>query len=103
MRRTRTTTIVAALAATAALGVTAATAGTGGPALRADQGFTGDRSADLAKAIDPAKPRNVILIIGDGMDDSMITAARNYTYGAGGRFPALDSLPFTGEMTTYGL
>ncbi|MFB9311807.1 alkaline phosphatase [Nocardioides plantarum] len=94
---------MAALAATATLGVTAATAGTGGPALRADSGFTEDRSADLAKAIDPAKPKNVILIIGDGMDDSIITAARNYTYGAGGRFPALDSLPFTGAMTTYGL
>ena len=33
----------------------------------------------------------------------MITAARNYEYGAGGRFPALDALPFTGAMTTYGL
>ena len=66
-------------------------------------GFTQERSAEIAKQIDPAKPRNVILIIGDGMDDSMITAARNYEYGAGGRFPALDALPFTGAMTTYGL
>ncbi|MDO9457417.1 alkaline phosphatase [Nocardioides sp.] len=102
MRRTRTTLLVAAVAATATLGVTAATAGPGAPA-RVPTGFTEDRSADLAAAIDPAKPRNVILIIGDGMDDSMITAARNYQYGAGGRFPALDSLPFTGAMTTYGL
>ncbi|WP_164775209.1 alkaline phosphatase [Nocardioides pantholopis] len=62
-----------------------------------------ERSAQLAGQIDPAKPRNVILIIGDGMDDSVITAARNYEYGAGGRFPALDALPFTGAMTTYGL
>ncbi len=67
------------------------------------EGFTTERSADLAAQIDPSKPRNVILIIGDGMDDSMITAARNYEYGAGGRFPALDALPFTGAMTTYGL
>lgn len=65
-------------------------------------GFTSDRSADLAAAIDPAKPRNVILLIGDGTDDSMITAARNYQLGADGRF-ALDELPFTGAMTTYGL
>jgi alkaline phosphatase len=65
-------------------------------------GFTDDRSADLAKAIDPSKPRNVILLIGDGTDDSIITAARNYELGAAGRF-ALDELPFTGAMTTYGL
>lgn len=37
------------------------------------------------------------------MDDARITAARNHEYGAGGRFPALDTLPFTGAMTTYGL
>ncbi|PUA82156.1 phosphatase [Nocardioides currus] len=65
-------------------------------------GFTQDRSADLAGAIDPAKPTSVILLIGDGMDDSMITAARNYSVGAAGRL-ALDELPFSGAMTTYGL
>jgi alkaline phosphatase len=32
-----------------------------------------------------AGPRNVILIIGDGMDDHQITAARNYLVGAAGR------------------
>ena len=67
------------------------------------EGFTADRSAALAEQIDPAEPRNVILIIGDGMDDSMITAARNYEHGAGGRFAGLDALPYTGAMTTYGL
>ncbi|CAM3485833.1 alkaline phosphatase [Nocardioides dubius] len=67
------------------------------------QGFTKDRSADLAAQIDSSKPRNVILIIGDGMDDSMITAARNYEKGASGRFEGLDALPFTGAMTTHGL
>ncbi|KAA1376042.1 alkaline phosphatase [Aeromicrobium fastidiosum] len=65
-------------------------------------GFTDDRSATLAKAISPEKPRNVILLIGDGTDDSIITAARNYELGAKGRF-ALDELPFTGAMTTFGL
>ena len=65
-------------------------------------GFTDDRSATLAKAISPDKPRNVILLIGDGTDDSIITAARNYELGAKGRF-ALDELPFTGAMTTFGL
>lgn len=107
MHRTRTTMVVASLAAAATLGVTvAATAGIGSPATsvkRVDVGFTEDRSADLAAAIDPAKPRNVILIIGDGMDDSIITAARNYELGADGRFSALDNLPFTGAMTTHGL
>ncbi|MFS3126955.1 alkaline phosphatase [Nocardioides sp. Bht2] len=68
-----------------------------------EQGFTKERSAELAGQIDPAKPRNVILIIGDGMDDSMITAARNYEKGASGRFEGLDALPFTGAMTTHGL
>lgn len=65
-------------------------------------GFTDDRSATLASAINPAKPRSVILLIGDGTDDSIITAARNYELGAKGRF-ALDDLPFTGAMTTFGL
>jgi alkaline phosphatase len=65
-------------------------------------GFGDDRSAGLAAAINPEKPRNVILLIGDGTDDSIITAARNYELGAKGRF-ALDELPFTGAMTTFGL
>ncbi|GAB2459363.1 alkaline phosphatase [Nocardioides hungaricus] len=102
MPRTRTTlTAVGAVGAALALSVTA-TAVTSSPA-RVDPGFTQDRSAALAKQIDPAKPRNVILIIGDGTDDAMITAARNYELGASGRWPGLDSLPFTGAMTTYGL
>jgi alkaline phosphatase/streptomycin-6-phosphatase len=45
-------------------------------------------------------PRNVILLIGDGMGDSEITMTRNYQVGAGGRL-AMDSLPATGEYTTY--
>ncbi|RYC11249.1 hypothetical protein EUA94_09755 [Nocardioides zhouii] len=49
-----------------------------------------------------AAQQSVILLIGDGMDDSMITAARNYAVGAAGRL-ALDELPSTGAMTTYGL
>ncbi|PKH41746.1 alkaline phosphatase [Nocardioides alpinus] len=99
-RNKRVVTTVAALAGLITVGSIAATAAIPAPT---PNGFTQDRSAELAKQINPAKPRNVILIIGDGMDDSMITAARNYEYGAGGRFPALDALPFTGAMTTYGL
>jgi alkaline phosphatase len=47
-------------------------------------------------------PTSVILLIGDGMDDSMITATRNYSVGAAGRL-VMDGLPATGSMTTYGL
>ena len=91
-------TALAALMAAGSVGAYAATQSTA-----PEQGFTADRSAALAQQIKSSKPRNVILIIGDGMDDSMITAARNYELGAGGRFAGLDSLPFTGSMTTYGL
>lgn len=94
MKRRTISTLAAGTTAVLALGVAAATA--------VPMGFTQDRSAELAQQINPAKPKSVILIIGDGMDDSMITAARNYSLGAGGRFN-LDSLPFTGAMTTYGL
>lgn len=61
-----------------------------------------DSSAQLARQIDPSKPKNVILLIGDGTDESMITAARNYRLGAAGKFE-LDKLPFVGDMTTYGV
>jgi alkaline phosphatase len=39
-----------------------------------------------------AEPRQVILIIGDGMDDQQITIARNYLAGAAGRLE-LDEMP----------
>ncbi|SDT82451.1 alkaline phosphatase/streptomycin-6-phosphatase [Streptomyces sp. TLI_053] len=42
----------------------------------------------------------VILLIGDGMGDSEITLARNYTVGAAGRLQ-LDRFPATGVYTTY--
>lgn len=95
----RTAALLGGLAALATAGTVAATAAT----VPVPIGFSQDRSASLAADINPAKPRNVILLIGDGMDDSIITAARNYEVGAGGRFAALDALPFTGAMTTYGL
>lgn len=94
MKRLSLPALAAGTAAAVALGVAAASA--------VPMGFDQDRSADLAGQIDPAKPKSVILLIGDGMDDSMITAARNYSVGAAGRL-ALDELPFTGAMTTYGL
>ena len=47
--------------------------------------------------------KNVILLIGDGMGDSEITAARNFAHGAGGAFKGLDALPFAGQYTHYSL
>ena len=47
--------------------------------------------------------KNVILLIGDGMGDSEITAARNFAVGAGGSFKGIDALPFTGQYTHYSL
>lgn len=64
----------------------------------------GDRSNVIKDALRAAialnRAENVILLIGDGLGDSEITLARNYTVGAGGRL-ALDELPLTGQMTTY--
>ena len=49
------------------------------------------------------RARNVILLIGDGMGDSEITAARNFAEGAGGYFRGIDALPFTGQYTHHSL
>lgn len=89
--------------ALACSGVAAAVLATGAVAA-ATGSFDGapDRSHELARQIDSSKPRNVILLIGDGTDESIITAARNYEKGAAGAF-ALDKLPFVGDMTTHGL
>ncbi|SCE50135.1 alkaline phosphatase, partial [Streptomyces sp. OspMP-M43] len=48
----------------------------------------------------PAPARSVILLIGDGMGDAEITAARNYSVGAAGRL-AMDTLDASGRRTTY--
>lgn len=63
----------------------------------------GDQTSTVRKAIDGSHPRNVILLIGDGMGDSEITSARNYEYGADGRLPGIDALPLTGQYTTFSL
>ena len=55
------------------------------------------------KLANKKKAKNVILLIGDGMGDSEITAARNYAHGAGGAFKGLDALPITGQYTHYSL
>lgn len=52
-------------------------------------------------AYDDGRARNVILLIGDGMDERIITATRNYQYGADGKLPGLDGFLLTGDKTTH--
>lgn len=61
-----------------------------------------DRVQALQRQIDDGRPKNVIMLLGDGMGDSEITAARYYSAGAGGHL-RMDELPFTGEQTTWSL
>lgn len=62
-----------------------------------------DRAEALRASIINKPAKNVILLIGDGMGDSEITAARNYAEGAGGFFKGIDALPLTGQYTHYSL
>ena len=50
-----------------------------------------------AEAPYSASSPNLILIIGDGMDDHQITIARNYLVGNAGRL-TLDDMPFRGMV-----
>ena len=63
----------------------------------------GDQTQNISDAINASKAKNVMLLIGDGMGDSEITAARNVAEGAGGFFKGLDALPLTGQYTHYSL
>ncbi|HDU5314466.1 TPA: alkaline phosphatase [Klebsiella quasipneumoniae subsp. similipneumoniae] len=65
--------------------------------------LTGDQTEALRASIINKPAKNVILLIGDGMGDSEITAARNYAEGAGGFFKGIDALPLTGQYTHYSL
>ena len=65
--------------------------------------FDGDQSQSVPDAVNASGAKNVILLIGDGVGDSEITLARNYAKGAGKFFSGLDSLPLTGQYTTYAL
>lgn len=72
---------------------------TNGGARRLD----GDQQDFINKAIEQTGAKNVILLIGDGMGDSEITAARNYAEGAAGSFAGIDALPISGQYTHYSL
>ncbi|ANM79919.1 Alkaline phosphatase precursor [Serratia marcescens] len=65
--------------------------------------LAGDQTAALKASLSDKTAKNVILLIGDGMGDSEITAARNYAEGAGGYFKGIDTLPLTGQYTHYSL
>ncbi|WOX38073.1 alkaline phosphatase [Serratia marcescens] len=65
--------------------------------------LAGDKTAALKASLSDKTAKNVILLIGDGMGDSEITAARNYAEGAGGYFKGIDALPLTGQYTHYSL
>lgn len=65
--------------------------------------LAGDQTAALKASLSDKTVKNVILLIGDGMGDSGITAARNYAEGAGGYFKGIDALPLTGQYTHYSL
>lgn len=65
--------------------------------------LTGEQTDALKASLNSNKAKNVILLIGDGMGDSEITAARNYAEGAGGFFKGIDALPLTGQYTHYAL
>ncbi len=65
--------------------------------------LTGDQTEAIKASLTNKTAKNVILLIGDGMGDSEITAARNYAEGAGGFFKGIDSLPLTGQYTHYAL
>ncbi len=63
----------------------------------------GDQTAALQASLSARPAKNVILLIGDGMGDAEITAARNYAAGAGGMLRGIDALPLTGQYTHYSL
>jgi alkaline phosphatase len=107
VRTRRTVRVAVACASTGALMFLAgvAVAANGGD-LSLHGGATrssGDKSRAVRNAVDSGRAQNVILLIGDGMGDSEITAARNYIHGAAGKFPGIDALPLTGQYTTYSL
>ncbi|GAW49993.1 MULTISPECIES: alkaline phosphatase [unclassified Nocardioides] len=95
-----------ALAAIATTSGLAFAGGRAAPDLSDHGGATrndGDRTSAVRHAVVGGHARNVILFIGDGMGDSEITVARDYAEGAAGRFKGIDSLPLTGQYTTYSL
>ncbi|GIW45253.1 MAG: alkaline phosphatase [Candidatus Binatia bacterium] len=62
--------------------------------------FLAGCAAQFFGAHSPPRAANVILLIGDGMGDAEITAARNYLVGSGSRL-VMEQLPAYGRLTTF--
>ena len=88
-------------AALAAIAVsTAVTVGTVAAATAVDEAPSNSR--DIKRQIDTRKPKNVILLVGDGMGDAEVTLGKYYGKGARGTLN-METLPFTGSVTTWNL
>lgn len=80
--------------------VTVAAAATTGTVVAGDN-WHHDKSDSIRSQISDKKPKNVILVIGDGMGDSELTIGRYYLNGARGAPLAVETLPFTGSVHTW--
>ncbi|HZO35632.1 MAG TPA: alkaline phosphatase [Solirubrobacteraceae bacterium] len=81
-------------------GLLSVTAVVGGSSIALATDGDRDTSAKLAQQIDSSRPKNVILLVGDGMGDSEVTLARYYGKGAAGRLN-MDKLAFRGSSIHY--
>ena len=70
-------------------------AGSAGAVVAGDRSAL-DNSKQIKKALDSSKPKNVILLVGDG-GSSELTIGRYYLNGAKGVPMAYETLPFTGN------
>ena len=95
MRRTKRNLALLAVVAVGTTGAGAAVAATSDPGQ--------DQSRAIKQAIDARKPKNVILLVGDGTGDSELTLGSYYLNGAKGAPLAYETLPFTGSVTTWNL
>src|SRR3954447_26182110 len=59
-----------------------------------------DKSAEIKASINTAKPKNIILFVGDGMGEQEVTSGRYSGRGAAGRLN-MDALKLRGDVTTY--
>ena len=94
MRTKKTMVALGAAALAAACSTGVVIAGGTGPS---------DNTKEIARALDSDKPKNVILLIGDGTGDSELTIGRYYLNGVNGPPMAYETLPFTGEYHTWNL
>ena len=90
-RKTLVAVTATAVATACSAGVVVAGGGSAAP----------DNSKEIERALDSHRPKNVILLIGDGTGDSELTIGRYYLNGANGPPMAYETLPFTGEYHTW--